>query len=151
MHNLKLVFSYTLLFSLLFLFSCNSLPDSTLPAKVAPNNCRINGTIVKIYEVSDKSGPCSIHPCTAEVKINNVIDAGFSFNPPLISEEIIKVKFEFTLSATSKELFPALTTSFPGLKIGDTFNADVERIELIQLYKNSPQSEYKILNYDKID
>ena len=151
MNNYRFAFFHVLLFFLLFLYSCNSVQDSTLPEKVAPDNCRINGTVVKIFEVNESSGPCSINPCTASVKIDNVVGTGFSFKTPLIKDETIKIKFEFTLSETSNELFPTLNNSFPGLKVGDKFTGDVERIELIQFDKNSAKFTYRILNYDKID
>ncbi len=34
--------------------------------------------------------------------------------------------FTFTLAPTTKDLFPNLMTTYPGLKTGDTFQADVQ-------------------------
>ena len=153
MFNLKSFFYAFILFSLIFFSACSSAPEigTTLPAKIAPNSSRINGTIINIEEIEDSSGPCSIQPCVANVKINNVIGAGFGFKTPLIKGKTIKIKFAFTLSETSKELFPTLNYILPGLKIGDNFTGDVEKIDVIQLDKNSAKSEYRIFNYDKID
>ncbi|MBU1117133.1 MAG: hypothetical protein KKE09_18575 [Bacteroidetes bacterium] len=153
MSIIKIYIRLFLYLNLLFIVACNSTQelDTTLPNKVAPNNCRINGTLVKIEEITDTSGPCSVYPCTANVKLNNVIESGFGFNSPLIKGDTIKIKFEFTLSETSKEQFPTLEKSFPGLKVGDTFVGDVEKIELIQLENKTTNYEYKVYNYDKID
>lgn len=150
---MKIFFRYFFLLNILFISACNSTQNlkSTLPNKVAPNNCRIKGTVVNILDLIESSGPCSLHPCTANVRINNVIETGFSFNSPIIKNDTINVKFEFTLSKTSKELFPTLEISFPGLKVGDIFIGDIEKIELIQLDNKSTNYEYKINNYDKID
>ncbi|MCF6271353.1 MAG: hypothetical protein L3J41_16705 [Melioribacteraceae bacterium] len=140
-------------FLILIFVSCITTkePQTTLPNKIAPNNSRISGTIVSVGMIDETSGPCAEHPCLAEVKINNVIGTGFGFKTPLIKGNIIKIKFEFTLSETSKELFPNLNKSFPRLKVGDKFIGDVERVELIKLSKNNTNYEYIIFNYNIID
>ncbi len=152
MNSSKLLLPYILVFSLITFFSCNSVPETTLTKNINPNNCRIAGTIISIEEISEKSGPCSNNPCVATVKINNVIGTGFGFNVPLIKNDTIKIKFEFTLSETSKEMFPALNFQLPGLSIGDKFIGDVEMIEAIQLINSSkPKFHHRIFNYNKID
>ena len=140
-------------FLILLIVSCSSTkePQTTLPSKIAPNNCRINGTIISIEEIIDTSGPCSTNPCVANVKVSNVIGTGSSFKIPLVKNDTINVKFAFTLSKTSKDLFPNLNKSFPGLKVEDKFIADVEKIEALKLGIKSNQIEYRIFNYDKID
>ncbi len=152
MHIWQLVFR-TLIFLLLLLFiACSSTPkmESTLPDKISPNSCRVNGTIISIDETKSSSGPCSMHPCVAMVKINNVIGTGFGFKTPLIKNDTIKIKFEFTLSETSKELFPTLNYVLPGLEVSNDFVADVERIELIQMNNiNKEKFYYRVYNYNK--
>lgn len=140
-------------FLILLIVSCSSTkePQTTLPSNIDPNNCRINGTIISIEEIIDPSGPCSTNPCVANVKVNNVIGTGSSFKIPLVKNDTINVKFAFTLSKTSKDLFPNLNKSFPGLKVEDKFIADVEKIEALKLGIKSNQIEYRIFNYDKID
>ncbi len=140
-------------FLILLIVSCSSTkePPTTLPSKIAPNNCRINGTIISIEEIIDPSGPCSTNPCVANVMISNVIGTGSSFKIPLVKNDTINVKFAFTLSKTSKDLFPNLNKSFPGLKVEDKFIADVEKIEALKLGIKNNQIEYRIFNYDKID
>ncbi|MDA3859881.1 MAG: hypothetical protein PF445_01515 [Melioribacteraceae bacterium] len=153
MYNLKYFFYTFILFSLFLFSSCSSTPEieTTLPSKIATNICRISGTIVNIDEAKKSSGPCSIHPCVASVEINNVIETGFGFSTPLIKGNKIKVTFAYTLSETSKELFPTLNYTLPGLKIGDSFIGDIEQIQAIQLDKNSAKFEYRIFNYDNIN
>lgn len=140
-------------FLILLIVSCTSTkePQTTLPSKIDPNNCRINGTIISIEEIINPSGLCSTNPCVANVKVNNVIGTGASFNIPLVKNDTINVKFAFTLSKTSKDLFPNLNKSLPGLKVEDSFIADVEKIEALKLGIKSNQIEYRIFNYDKID
>lgn len=143
----------TVLFVILLLLSCssNKTSQNTLPSHVSPNSCRINGTIVSIEEISEKTGPCSIEPCLAKVKINNVIETGSSFSKPLIKGDTIKIKFEFTLAETNKDLFPTLNYVLPGLFSGDSFIGDVEIIKVIQLNSSTTPIEYRIFNYNKID
>ncbi len=152
--NYKNKFAHCLISYMILIFaSCTTTkePQTTLPNKIAPNNSRISGTIISV-NISDKAtAPCAEHPCLAEVKINNIIGSGVGFKTPLVKGDTILIKFEFTLSETSKKLFPNLNKSFPGLKIGDMFIGDIERIELIQLSENSPKFEYRIFNYDKVD
>ena len=107
----KSKFNFSAIFFLiLILLSCTSSkePQTTLPSEINPNSCRINGTIISIDEINESSGPCSNHPCVATVKINYVIGTGFGLKVPLVKNDTIKIKFEFTLSETSKELFPTL-------------------------------------------
>lgn len=152
--NYKSIFFLSSFFFLILIFvSCTSTkdPQTTLPSKIAPNNSRISGTIISVEMIDGASGPCALHPCLAKVKINNIIGSGFSFRTPLTKGETIKIKFAFTLSETSKEFFPTLEKSFPGLKVDDKFIGDIEKIELLQLGSENTRFEYKIYNYDKID
>jgi len=148
----KIILS-AVLFVILLLFSCSSNKSSQniLPSQVSPNSCRINGTVVSIEEISEKAGPCSTVPCLAKVKINNVIETGSSFRRPLIKGDTIKIKFEFTLAKTTKELFPNLNYVLPGLSSGDSFIGDVEFLLVIQSNSSTPPLEYRIFNYNKID
>ncbi len=138
-------------FTLLLLLSCNSIEKSNLDKNINPNACRINGTILSIEKSFESSGPCVNHLCTASVLVNTIVSSGFSFNHPFAKSDTIKIKFEFTLDETTKDMFPNLTKSFPGLKVGDSFIGDVESIETIKFNKKETDSfSYKIFNYDKI-
>ena len=148
----KLVFS-SLSFLILIIVSCRStkVTQTTFSNDIAPNASRISGMIINIEPISESTGPCSIHPCIATVNINNVIGYGSSFKTTIAKGDKIKLEFAFTLSETSKELFPALEISLPGLKLGDIFTGDIEKIELLQFDTKSPQIVYRIFNYKKID
>ncbi len=148
----KLTYS-SIAFLILLFVSCTSTKsiETPLPSTINPNSCRVNGTIISIDETKSSSGPCSMHPCVAMVKINNVIGTGFGFKTPLIKNDTIKIKFEFTLDKTSKELFPTLNYVLPGLEVSNNFVADVERIELIQMNNiNKEKFYYRVYNYSKI-
>jgi len=137
----KTIFSTALLLSLLYILACNSSQNITvLPNKVAPNNCRINGIIISVEDNN-----------FAKVKIDNVIKSGTSFKTPLIKNDTIKIKFEFTLSKTSEEMFPNLNNQLPGLNIGDKFTADIEKIDLIQNDKKVDNFQYRVFTYNKIN
>ncbi len=141
-------------FLILIIIACTSSknPQTTLPSDIAPNNARISGTIINIEDISESTGPCSKQPCIATVNVNNVIGYGSSFKTPIAKGSNIKLKFAFTLSKTSKEVFPKLNYILPGLNIGDKFIGDIEMIGLLQL-DNSNKSKFqsRIFNYNKID
>ena len=148
MHIKKILFLLSLI-PILFLSFCSSNKEieNTNKERVLPNNLRIIGTIEQIAPLSTKPGLCSTYPCTAFVKIEKVVERGLNFNTPVVKSDVIKIRFEFTLEKTSKELFPELNNQLPGLKVGDTFIADVEEIKNIQLNKNYDKFEYKIFTY----
>ncbi len=90
---------------------------------IPPGHAQITGRIIEIDPISDNgssSGPCSKAPCTAKVKIESIkYGAGF----PVLSSQEVKIRFAFTLSPTTKDLFPNMEESYPGLKVGDDFSA----------------------------
>lgn len=148
--NSKLLFAPIILLTLL-LVSCNSIEKSNLDENINPNACRINGTILMVEKSFESSGPCVNHHCTAQVLVNNIVSSGFSFNHPFAQTDTIKIKFEFTLDETTKDMFPNLTKSFPGLIVGDSFVGDVESIETIKFNnKGTDPFSYRVFNYDKI-
>lgn len=153
MNYKNILTSCSLSFLILIIASCTSskVAQTTLSSDIAPNNSRISGTIISIEAISESTGPCSIYPCIATVYINNVIGYGSSFKISLAKGDNIKLKFEFTLSETSKELFPSLEKSLPGLKVGDIFSGDIEKIEILQFDTKSTQVEYRIFNYKRVN
>ncbi len=145
MLNVKVSTLYFLLMSVFYFTSCCSTQNvSVLSSQVAPNNCRINATIVSIDK--SVSGKLNI----AKVKIDNIVKAGFGFKNPLFKDDLINVKFEFSISKTNKTQFPELKIELPGLKIGDKFTADIERVELLQLNNNIDSFEYRVFEYNII-
>lgn len=95
---------------------------------IAPNHCRIVGTIVSVdstLDLSDTSNPCSRYPCRATVRVDSMLGYGMAFPHPLPSGSRIPVTFLFTLH--------------PGLSIGTQFRADVLAVEgIAQTGQNPP-------------
>ena len=97
--------------------------------QIAPAYCRVVGQIVSVLPalLADKKDPCGKVPCQAKVKIKKVIGYGSAFGSPLGEGALITVTFSFTLHPTQK-YFPELTTHLPGLKVGQTFQADMREV-----------------------
>lgn len=115
--------------------------------KISPGHCRIIGTIVSIDSSLDKGSrkdPCSMKPCNAEVRVDSIIGYGSSF-PPLLTGRVIRIHFYFTLSATTKELFPNLREFYPGLQVGSSFLGDVEVLH--QMNESDSTMRYAIYGY----
>lgn len=122
---------YSLLL-VMFSFACGSTkedarPLAKLPQQIAPNHCRIIGAVVSIDETrsTDAESPCAKAPCKAKVKINKILGYGSGFTTPLTEGSEVEMTFSFTLSPTTKDLFPNLKVQYKGLKQGDVFQADV--------------------------
>jgi hypothetical protein len=103
-------------------------PFAKLPQQIAPNHCRISGTLSTIDSTRspDPQSPCAKVPCKAKVKVNKILGYGSGFTNPLTEGSEVEMTFAFTLAPTTKELFPNLDARYKGLKQGDTFQADVQ-------------------------
>jgi len=88
----------------------------------------VRGTIVEIFDEYDKgmANACETNRCYTKIKINEVIYKGTSFNPHIVQNGELLVKFVFTLKKTSKENFPNMDAVYPGLELEDVFEADLE-------------------------
>ena len=51
--------------------------------------------------------------------------------PSFTKDEEIRIKFLFTLEKTTKDLFPNMEETYPGLKVGQEFTALVSYMEYI--------------------
>ena len=133
-------------------FSCSQTPQqkNSLSKSIGPNSCRIIGTLKAVEEYRDKDGPCSTYPCVATVKINSIISRGMGFTDVLSTNNYIHLKFEFTLTPTSAEMFPKLKYRFLGLEVGDKFKGDLEKIVSIEVEGTEVSEIYRIFNYDFI-
>ncbi|MGA7839215.1 MAG: hypothetical protein WB996_14695 [Ignavibacteriaceae bacterium] len=124
----------------------NEKPELQKPDTIPPGQASISGEIVEIEPVSKMAGdnsPCSKAPCMAKVKIDGVTyGAGF---PVLNKKDNITIKFNFTLSPTTKDLFPNMDESYPGLKVGDKFTALAGFVNAIG--KDEP--EFYVYGYSK--
>ena len=129
------------------LFLINGCGEKTMKdTKVPPGHAKESGVIKSILPVADsgiEGDPCSIAPCVASVKVESVsYGAGFS---PFPKNGEIKMKFQYTLEKTNKELFPNLEESFPGLNVGDEFIAIAAYIESVD--QSAPK--YIVYQYEK--
>ena len=133
-----------MVFTIVTIFSCKSqkvpekkadnsistqTPIFTPNQSVGPNHARVIATVVYINPAlmpGDPKDPCSKAPCKAQIRIENVLGYGQAFGNPLSIGDSIHVTFAFTTHATTKDLFPVLNEFYPGLKVGDKFQADVE-------------------------
>ena len=143
----KTIYTFAAVTFSVFLLSCSSpkenktLSESDIP----PGHAQIVGVVSKIEPVSDDAnltGPCSKAPCIALVKVNSAV-YGASF-PLLVMNENIKVKFNFTLNKTTKDLFPNMKEEYPGLNEGQEFTALVSHVETMD--ENAPQ--FQIYAYE---
>lgn len=102
----------------------NEKPELQKPDTIPPGQARISGEIVEIEPISKMAGdnsPCSKAPCLAKVKIDGITyGAGF---PVINKNNNVTIKFNFTLNPTTKDLFPNMDETYPGLKVGDKFTA----------------------------
>ncbi len=123
------------------LVTCSSTKEEKtvkILSEIPPGNARIVGTITRIEPVLDSSNlndPCSKAPCIASVKVSSAV-YGAAF-PSFSKDDEIRIKFIFTLEKTSKELFPNMEETYPGLKVGQEFTALVAHIENID--KTAPK------------
>jgi len=137
-------FIYLILFtSLIFLNSCGTNRTNKI-IKIPPNQAQIIGQIISVEPVSNSNGSndiCSKYPCIAVVKISSLnYGAGF---PPLSIGSQIRIRFAFTLSRTTSEMFPNMKKSYPGLKKGDTFTGLISYIKTI----DNTVPSFQIFNY----
>jgi hypothetical protein len=99
----------------------------TPPSPLAPNTCRLIGTIVEIEPKladADPKDPCSKAPCFAVVRIDSVVGYGSAFPTSLGVGATMRTRFAHTLGAT-KDLLPEVSPPLPGLHAGSRFKADV--------------------------
>ena len=119
--------------------------DDIMQTKIPPSSARIVGEIISIEPVSyEYSGPCEKYPCIADVSLES-IEYGAAF-PVLSVGKKYRMKFDFTLSKTTKEMFPDMDKPLPGLEPGDKFEAMVSHSLKME---GSKQPEFEIASYSK--
>ncbi|HZV13528.1 MAG TPA: hypothetical protein VFA55_09960 [Candidatus Kapabacteria bacterium] len=94
---------------------------------IPPDVCRILGRIVSIdttRQTTDTLSPCFKAPCRARVHVDSLYGCGMGFPSGLYEGEEITAFFMYTLGPT-KETYPALKATLPGLQIGSRFEANV--------------------------
>ncbi len=146
----------------IFILSCRSshqekTPDVSAPDKrptisaqrIAPNHCRLVGTVVSIDSAllsSDPKDPCSKVPCRATVRVDSVIGYGSAFPEALSKGKEVVVAFKFTTAAT-EAFFPEMSHSYPGVQVGSTFIADIEAQRTL-MSKRATGHEFVVYGYE---
>lgn len=116
-----------------------------IESKIPPGHAKIVGIIIEIEPVSDSSNlndPCSKTPCIAIIKVSSAV-YGAAF-PSFSKDDEIRIKFLFTLEKTTKELFPNMEETYPGLKVGQEFTALVAHME----YIDETAPKFQIYSYE---
>jgi len=145
--NIKKSLFAMLIITVSFLIMNCSTPkeNKTLAeSEIPPGHAKIVGEITKIEPVTSSKlkDPCSMAPCIAHVKVSSAL-YGAAF-PSFKKDEIIRIKFLYTLEKTNKELFPDMKEEYPGLEVGQEFTALVAYIESID--ETTPK--YNVYGYD---
>ncbi len=143
----KYLFAILVIAVSILLMNCSTPKENKtlIESKIPPGHAKIVGIIIEIEPVSDSSNlndPCSKAPCIALVKVSSAV-YGAAF-PSFSKDAEIRMKFLFTLEKTTKELFPNMEETYPGLKIGQEFTALVAHIENID--KTAPK--FQIHGYE---
>jgi hypothetical protein len=125
-------------------------PDMDQQVVVAPQRCRIVGTLVEINPelLKEGNGPCTKFPCRGIVRIDSILGYGSAFGNPLAIGQRVNVHFAFTLAPTKKELFPNMTEAYPGLEVNSRFKADVE--SLPEMNTSADRIRYQVYDYLKL-
>ena len=131
----------------ILLINCSTPKENKtlIESKIPPGHAKIVGIIIEIEPLTDSSNlndPCSKTPCIAIVKVSSAV-YGAAF-PPFSKDDEIRIKFLFTLEKTTKELFPDMKETYPGLKVGQEFTALVAHIENID--ETAPK--FQIYSYE---
>ena len=132
---MKIISTKNILFLILiFIIGCsssntkNSIP--TPEPAISPGSCLIIGEIVSIEKnqsLNNSNNICDKYPCRAVVKIDSVLGCGAGA-PAIGKSDILKVKFSFTLAETTKEMFPNLEITLPGLNVNSRFKASIKKL-----------------------
>ncbi len=123
-------------------------PSAEGQLRIAPGRCRIVGTIASIDSAMEASGPCSKAPCKALVEVDSILGYGSAFGNPIALHGRIEVHFAFTLAPTTKDLFPNMSASLPGLSVGSKFQTDLE--SRIEMQPSGGRTAYLVYDYRKI-
>lgn len=117
---------------------------------IPPNVCRVKAEVVKIDSTllgGTNNDPCSKAPCIAWIKVKDIIGYGAG-SATVKKNDILKTKFAFTLSPTTKESFPTLKEQLPGLEVGSLFVADIQLLPNI-LSSAKKEKLYLVYSYKK--
>ncbi len=104
-------------------------PAPAAQQSVSPNHARVTATVIYINPVlmpGDSTDPCHKAPCKTRLRIESVLGIGQAFGNPKAPGDSIYATFMFTTHAATKDLFPVLNDRYPGVKVGDVIQTDLE-------------------------
>ena len=87
-------------------------------------------------------------PCRGIVRIDSILGYGSSFGNPLAVGQRVNVHFAFALAPTTKDLFPNMTETYPGLELNSRFRADVESPP--EINTSADRIFYQVYDYVKL-
>lgn len=150
MSRLKIFFVALLSSNCIILVSCRtSQPVMKRTGEpIPPNTCRVLLTVLSIdttLQSSFPNDPCAKAPCRASVRVESVLGYGAAFTAPLSKGEVIQVHFTFTVAPT-KNLFPTMDQTYPGVHVGTKFTTDLQSQQVFQGLE-AQQSRYLIYGY----
>ena len=93
-----------------------------------PMSCRVEGRVLRVLPIGDvdSGSVCSRYPCKALVRVIDVSLCGQAVSAPLHAGDTVTVNFAYTLEKTSVAI-PSMKATYPGLKKGNHFIANVEQ------------------------
>ncbi len=122
-------------------------PEIEKPDTIPPGHAQITGRIIEIEPTQIMvilPVPVLKHRVWQRLKLNQYeYGAGF----PVLSSKEVKIRFAFTLSPTTKDLFPNMDESYPGLRVGDDFSALAASGESM----NSSGEQFTVYGYSIIN
>lgn len=152
---MKATFSVLILISII-LMGCSSSKtqiqsDGLNSKSISPGEIRAVAQVIQIDTTlsGGPSDPCSKAPCTAWIKLEKIIGYGAG-SSTLNTGDTLKTKFAFTLAPANRENFPGLKTSLPGLKVGSSFQADIQLMPSYNALKEK-QRLYLIYTYSNVN
>lgn len=105
----------------------------------------IKAQLVKIQPIDrtqTQLSICSQYPCYGYIVVQSILKPGQSYHGQFNPKDTILVHFNFTLAETTKEMFPQITTHYPGITEGLYFEAPI-----ITKNGDGEQLEYEINAY----
>lgn len=125
--------------------TANQLPSSSKGSKIQAVLIAIN----PVLDSTDLNSPCAKAPCNATIRVRSISRGASNSNHFINMGDTLNIIFTFTLSPTTKDLFPNMTAFYPGLKINDKFEGIIE--DRRPFANNNDKTMFWITHYKKID
>jgi hypothetical protein len=125
-----------LYFSVVLLITCKSKSfvnsSANTGEQVNTSSCTIEATVINILKPAstDSTDVCFKNPCKAIIHLDKINRCGSATTLVPDEKGELKVHFAYTLNPT-KDLFPTMKTTYPGLKQGSHFTAAIEERQVL--------------------